>query len=224
MLRRCAISVLAVAVLAPWMHSQMRGAAMGGRMSGPRTFTAGSLPPNSITGRAAFNRRSFNHEVFLGAPFFYSDYAVPSEAQGEPQIVLVQPRASNQQEDFPEARSAAPLLIEWQGDHYARVSEGDPPAPARTASQVLQASPPSHVPTEPLPATLVFRDGTREEVISYTIVDGILYASTDYWTSGSWTRPIRLSQLDIPATLQSNRDRGVNFRLPSGPNEVVTRP
>jgi hypothetical protein len=211
-----------MAALAPWLHSQVRGTAVGVRMPGPRTFTAGSFPNNSISGRAAFNRRPFHRGVFLGDPFFYSDY-VPSEPQGPPEIVLVEPRTSPPEQPS-EIHSAAPLLIEWQGDHYARVSEEDRSAPTTGVSQAFQPSPPSHVTADPPPATLVFRDGRQEQVMSYTIVDGTLYASSDYWTNGSWTRPIRLSQLDIPATLRSNHDRGVKFLLPSGPNEVVARP
>ena len=33
-----------------------------------------------------------------------------------------------------------------------------------------------------------------------------------------------ISDLDLPATFQQNRERGVKFTLPAGPNQVVTRP
>lgn len=71
---------------------------------------------------------------------------------------------------------------------------------------------------------LVFRDGHEEEITSYTIIGNTLYARANYWTSGSWTRTIEIANLDVPATLKLNQERGSNFRLPSGPQEVMIRP
>jgi hypothetical protein len=73
------------------------------------------------------------------------------------------------------------------------------------------------------PAALAFRDGHKEEVGSYSIIGGTLYTKADYWTSGSWTRKIQITDLDLPATLKLNQERGVNFALPAGPYEVVIR-
>jgi hypothetical protein len=77
-------------------------------------------------------------------------------------------------------------------------------------------------PTLP-PALLVFRDGHTEEIQKYVIHGADLYATLDYSTSGSWTKQIPLADLDIPASLKANKDRGAKFNLPSGPNEVVVR-
>jgi hypothetical protein len=71
---------------------------------------------------------------------------------------------------------------------------------------------------------LLFKDGRKEEVKSYTIVSAVMYSSTDYWSSGSWNRKIQLADLDVPGTLKLNQERGVKFVLPSAANEVVTRP
>ena len=71
---------------------------------------------------------------------------------------------------------------------------------------------------------LVFRDGRQENVSSYTIIGKVLYTNADYWTTGSWTKKIQLADLDLPATLKLNQERGANFVLPAGPNEVVMRP
>jgi len=78
--------------------------------------------------------------------------------------------------------------------------------------------------TELPPVVLVYRDGHRESVGEYSIIGGTLYTSADYWQSGSWTRRIPISTLDVPSTLAANREAGVKFMLPSGPNVVVTRP
>lgn len=62
-----------------------------------------------------------------------------------------------------------------------------------------------------------------EEVQKYMIQGGVLYTTSDYWTTGSWTRKIPLAELDIPASLKLNKERGTKFNLPSAPNEVVIR-
>jgi hypothetical protein len=80
------------------------------------------------------------------------------------------------------------------------------------------------VPKETPPAVLVYRDGHTEYVSSYSIIGPTIYTTADDETNGSWTRKIQVADLDIPATLKQNQQRGVKFDLPSGPNEVVIRP
>ena len=125
-----------------------------------------------------------------------------------------------------------PLLLEWHGDHWVRVtSHGQWATGARpdysgrsngrsTPSERSSASQP---PRELQPAVLVFRDGRKEEVSGYTIIGGTMYTKADYWTSGSWTKEIQIADLDLPATLRLNQERGVKFALPAGPYEVVMR-
>jgi hypothetical protein len=84
----------------------------------------------------------------------------------------------------------------------------------------LQAETPQETP----PAVLVFRDGHKEEVSKYTIIGPTMYTSADYWSSGTWSRKIQLADLDVPSTLKLNQERGVRFRLPTSPSEVVIRP
>ncbi len=62
-----------------------------------------------------------------------------------------------------------------------------------------------------------------EELGKYMIQGVVLLTTADYWSTGSWTRKIPLAELDIPASLKLNRERGSKFNLPSGPNEVVVR-
>jgi hypothetical protein len=136
----------------------------------------------------------------------------------------------------PPERPPHPLLLERQGDQWVQVTGySQSPAPAQTTppktveathlravmpSRNEAAEPPRKLP----PAVLVFRDGHEEELKSYTIIGKTLYTSADYWTSGSWTRKIEIANLDVPATLKLNQERGSNFSLPSGPQEVVIRP
>ncbi len=162
---------------------------------------------------------------------FYSDYGyeVEEAPPAKPVTVSAPPQT-------PPAPPIEPLLIEWQGDRFVRMTlsqkapQDTPSGPdyaertvsPRRASAGRKAAPPA--PREQPPAVLVFRDGRREEISSYTIMSGAIYSKADYWSSGSWTKKIQIAELDVPATLKLNQERGVKFALPAGPNEVVMRP
>jgi hypothetical protein len=73
-------------------------------------------------------------------------------------------------------------------------------------------------------AVLVFLDRHREEISGYTISGDALYASSNFYSNGSWSRRIELSSLNLTETLNENRTRGIHFRLPSAPNEVIVGP
>ncbi len=55
---------------------------------------------------------------------------------------------------------------------------------------------------------LVFRNGKQQEVNSYAIMGDALYV----FDQGR--KKIALADLDIPATMKANDERGVEFRLP----------
>ena len=60
------------------------------------------------------------------------------------------------------------------------------------------------------PATvLIYRDRHQREVRNYAIVDDMIYVFTP-----QRTERVPLSVIDVPATVQANQDRGVDFRLP----------
>ncbi len=68
-------------------------------------------------------------------------------------------------------------------------------------------------PKEEEPATaLVFRDQHVEEVHNYAIAGGTLWVLNE-----KAAKKIPLAQLDIPATIKMNDDRGVDFQVP-GPS------
>jgi hypothetical protein len=58
---------------------------------------------------------------------------------------------------------------------------------------------------------LVFRDGHQMEIVNYAIVGGTLYDLSE-----GRTKKVELAELDLPATVKQNDDRGVNFQLPAG--------
>jgi hypothetical protein len=112
--------------------------------------------------------------------------------------------------------------MELRGDHWVRLAStsAEPNGPYFDPAAARSTAPPA-----PLPAAiLVFRDGHQEEVSRYTIVGRFISIKSDYWTTGTWTRKIQVSELDLPATLKLNQARGANFSLPSRPGEVMMRP
>jgi hypothetical protein len=232
MFTRLAIWLLVGAVLAVPGMAQMR--AVSSQMQ-----AASRRPPVIIKngGVALRSGMRFHHHRFGGGflypyPYFYpyDDYEDQPVAQAAPPQVIVVPGAQPAQTQ-PPAALPEPVLIEWHGDHFVRMTVAEknreqsvPPdfseqTNPRTARKTAP-EPPREVP----PALLVFRDGHQEQVNSYTIVKDTIYTKSDYWTSGSWGKKIQTSDLDIPATLKANQERGVNFSLPSNPNEVVVRP
>ncbi len=165
----------------------------------------------------------------------YSDYYDDSDY--EPAVTEATPRERVEQPAQAEPPEKAPpsLLLERQGDQWVQVTgyiQSSPPTQS-TPSETVKATPLRPVmasrnetaqpPPELPPAVLVFRDGHEEEVKSYTIIGETLYASANYWTSGSWTKKIEIADLDVPATLKLNQERGSKFNLPSGPQEVLIR-
>jgi hypothetical protein len=191
------IIALLASVLSPMSTAQMRGGthvAVGG--TGFRHFRSGGF----------------------GYPLFYSDYGSESAALLPPPPVVVERRIMQ-----PE-RPTEPLMIEWNGDRFVRYGETQS---ATKSPDYVEAASGKNLPPQPLnhnlpPATLVFRDGHREQVNDYVITRGVLYARGNGYSQNS--RNIQLSALDLSATLKANQERDLKFMLPMGPNDVVTRP
>ena len=219
------------APVGPVSHVAATGVPHGPRPGTPGN-TNGHPSPGIVSGfhhhhgfrDGGFNNGNFVGSPFWGGPFWDDDQQVvyeqpPAEAQPQPapvqQRIVEAPRTPDQ-----------PLMIEWQGDRYVRVGGNAEAqnqilrdysaAPRRAGAKTVSQSLP--------PAVLAFRDGTRQEVSSYTIVGRTLYESGDYWTQGYWTKKIQLADLDLPETIRLNQERGVPFKLPTAPNDIVTRP
>jgi hypothetical protein len=230
MLRYVPNAWLVVALLATPLAAQRGG---GLPTLGPTISpAAGFRSFHSANGQHAHGN---GRAVYLGTPFWADDFG-SSYAEGPPVVVVQAAPAQQNFVEREEPKPAAPLLIELQGDRYVRrtdhadratpvASQRDYGAEAKPVAGTVARSGSSTQPHVELPPTLfVFRDGHREESTDYSIVTGVIYARGQYWTSGSWTKQIPLSQLDLPATFKANQERGFAFRLPNAPNEVVTRP
>ncbi|HZP64017.1 MAG TPA: hypothetical protein VFB28_11425 [Terriglobales bacterium] len=209
------IVALVLAASVPLAAAQMRGGFGGSHAGGFRNGGGFGGQPGNRLGRGL---------VVFGDPFSYADYPTTYVPPAAP-VVIVPPPASA---PAPAESKIEPLMIEWQGDHYVRFDDrrqAEKDAP--TVDFIHRASPsgrPVAAPQTLPPAVLIFRDGHREEVSDYVITNGNLYARGNYWQDGFWTKTVPLSALDLPSTLRANSETGVKFPLPSGPNEVVTRP
>jgi hypothetical protein len=240
--------VLAVSLLSafpPDAGAQRGGghfAAPGGR--GFRVGPGSGFVPNFVRNSGPnFASRSFSNFPFsnfasrygslayLAEPLFADDFynaGYPVAAQLPVVIVQGAPTGAAATTSEMAPAPAQPLMIELQGDRYVRVS-GDDRSGAEMVDRETGLSrerglDAARVQDELPPAILVFRDGHREEVLGYTITDGILYASGNFYRDGSWNRKIELSSLSLPETVKASQERGVEFRLPTAPNEVIVRP
>jgi hypothetical protein len=226
------LAILGATVFLPSALAQSRGSASA---RGGRAPAALSRSPGRRTASLRRTPRSIAGSAFL--PYLYSDYddyaygsgfeAPPSPIFPEPTAQFVSPA--------PAPKPAESLVLELQGDHWVRITPYGPPQivgqsnqpkperaalPSTTRRLTQAAKPPAALP----PAVLVFRDGHQEAIGKYMIMGATIYVSTDYWTSGSWTRKVQIAELDVPTTLKLNQERGANFRLPAGPEEVIVRP
>jgi hypothetical protein len=197
-------------------------------------------------------RRGFEDGYgFPFAPFYYPDYFYPDNYYDDSDLDYrdrapldppIQPRPMQvYQPPAPPPVPGDSLVLEIRDGRWVRIPTGGElenaaiPASAPAdlgptpkahgaAAKATETEPSSPPPSPPLPpAVLVFRDGHTEEVQKYMIQGSDLYATSAYSTTGSWTKKIPLADLNIPASLKINKDRGTKFYLPSGPNEVVVR-
>jgi hypothetical protein len=199
--------MLAVALVASSAMAQTHGFAPQARF--------GTIPRNRIA--IARTHHAFHPGYgYYATPYFYSDYYEPSDVEyqpPEPSPLPVQVKT----EPLPD-----PVLLALHGSRWVKVTNfGESSDRALTVETPVQSQPKA----KPLPpAVLVYRDGHTEELSSYSIIAGSIHTKSNYWTTGAWTRTIRVADLDIPATLRQNEQRGVNFELPSGPDEIMLRP
>lgn len=234
MLRVSALT-LSVALCAATSFGQAR--AVSGHASSAGThgpITAGSGIPitrHGVTpGFSGFHvregfRRPFRRGVYPYGPYWfpgyyaddfglgYDSYEPPPPAQTVPQAA---PPVSQQKQEPP----PSPVLLELHGNQWVKVSSFTAEAPQLSNVGTRPEAAAKEMP----PAILVFRDGHSEELTSYSIIGPVIYTKADYWNTGRWTREIQIASIDVPATIKQNRERGVNFELPSSPDEVMIRP
>jgi hypothetical protein len=170
----------------------------------PRPF-----PSSFCFGNPWFCRSGFYYPwygaAYYGLPYDLDDdyyYYGAGNYQTQAELAQQQNLISELQDEIQQQR-----LLEAE-----RVAEAPPSAPAPQARPAASEQPITQT-------VLVFRDQHREEVGNYAIVAGTLYDFMPHQT-----KRILLADLDLPATMALNRERGVEFRVPKGQRQVVTRP
>lgn len=86
------------------------------------------------------------------------------------------------------------------------LAEYPQPEAVGPADSTPAAAPRDDRPVEP--TVLVFRDGHKQEVSNYAIMGQVVYVFDDH------AKKIALADLDVPATIKANDDRGLEFKLP----------
>jgi hypothetical protein len=198
--------------------------------SAPRGIHGGILTPGGHHPRLTRGEHRRSGFLFYpGFDYFDDDYDrnyEPPEVSHN--VAMEPPNAAT-------ATSTKPvesLLLENRGGQWVRIlSAGQMPVaqgyvePAASSSGAgATGSRGSPKPPDKLPpAVLVFRDGHEELVNRYIMQGSVLYTSSNYWSTGCWTREIPIAKLDVPATVKRNAERGGVFSLPTSRNEVVVR-
>lgn len=229
-MRKLWLAAAVVGLSAAGLQAQSRMTMSGGRapVNVPR-------PPAGVHSRTGWTVRVGSPFDFrghgFGRPRGYYGYGVPYYSDFYPAYYdsdyeSAEPQPSPARTPEPVAVSVnpqpppSPALLELQGNQWVKVSSF---TMSQQGGEVT--NPPALLapPKEMPPAVLVYRDGRTEEITSYSIIGPSIYAKSDYWTNGAWTRTIQIADLDLPATLKANQQRGVRFELPSSPNEVMIR-
>ena len=108
----------------------------------------------------------------------------------------------------------APYMYSAPPEQTLHIVVDMPPAAAREERRdepvVAAPSPKTIAEAAPFDATvLVFRDGHQQEVSNYAIMGQTLYIFD------TRTQKVGLGDLDVPATIKLNDDRGVTFHVPN---------
>jgi len=163
---RVAIAMLAAAILVSPSLGQMRGA-------GVSRGVVGGVPGRGFRvdfGHGRVEHRFSRQPIFIGDPFWYSDYdSRPVYEAAAPEVVVVQPPAAPAQ--TAPSVPPEPVVIEWQGDHFVRMTlteassrqRGPADYSEKSALHVSAHKPVAQPPQELPPAVLVFRDGTKKK-------------------------------------------------------------
>ena len=171
---------------------------------GPSPFTnhAGPIPPpygvpSSIYGHGIYSHGHRNGYGFYGSGGYVYPYYVPyydTSADYDPGPYL---------SSGPPPEQTLHIVV----DTPPAQREADPDY--NDASPSAAAKPKHEHDAGPVdPTVLVFRDGHKLEVTNYAIMGQTLYVFD------TRTQKIALGDLDVPATIKANDDRGVEFQLP----------
>jgi hypothetical protein len=242
MYRVPAIAVfLAAAAFLPSLEAQMRAMQRPGvatRISVGSGFRAVQHPPArfgvmsprpvgrraSLVGRGAFRHNVrfhsfFGNSCFTGRffdPLFIRQFLFRNRFLFAQPVFLPYPVSAPYSQAAEQNSSPVAYREEDLSEQVERLTEEVERLREEQASReqprqaVLQSKPPFE--EKPATTIVVFRDGRRSEVQNFAVVGQTLWVFTV-----ERARKIRISDLDVEATKEVNTDRGIDFRLASGP-------
>jgi hypothetical protein len=151
------------------------------------------------------------------SPYMYSDYqsygydnsgVQPGQPPVQVEIKILNDKDSGEQDQYavgedgqvqvrrkPDSRNEASPAAQDSTESAYSAAPAQQPEPAR----------------EVIPTVLIFRDGHRQEVRNYAIMGNVLYDLENLSAS-----KIQLAELNLPATVKENDERGVPFAVPRG--------
>jgi hypothetical protein len=161
------------------------------------------MGPNS----AFFHNHGFRNHAFSSA---VPVYAVPYT----PVVVVQSDGGYSDAVAEDEEDGGGSALFDRRGSHDNRQRrraadlelEHEPDTPAAAAAPAKPEEPITAQPS----TLLLFKDGHKAEVLNYAIVGDTLFDLNE-----GRTKKIQLADLDLPATLKANEDRGVDFQMPA---------
>jgi hypothetical protein len=190
-------------------HSGPAGSSRGGHFRGGDRFRGGDHFRNGdhFHGRDHFRRHHFR---FGGRCFGCWGNGFPLYAYGGIDPYWWWDSSSSYDEELARDRALANQINMDNLEEQQSLRERDQDAYSRPRSRPDESQPGADERAKNDPATvLVFRDQHQREIQNYAIVGETLWSFTP-----QRTEKIPLAQLDIPATVKANEDRGMEFSLP----------
>lgn len=176
------------------------------RQFGPRVFIGHHprvffRPGFGFRHRAFFNGAFFNGSV---APFFPTPIVVPffdsADWEGgamQPQTIVTQPAQPQ----------PIVIVVPDRGDRDTSQRDSSPPREEREEAPPRAAAKPE---PPPPPTIVVLRSGEKLELSDYALTGDTLYD-----VHGGRAKKIAVSDIDLPATVRVNEERGLEFTLPN---------
>jgi len=193
MLRAALFTLLAASVLGGGAQAQHAGAGFHG---GP-----GTRPGHpGIGGRRGLQNRSFAGRGFQRGGYYDGSVFLPGFGPYDEGSGYDQPDAEGPA-NGPERRMHG-------------LQRPEPPVPKSQVIEIPRVAG-SAAAKEPPPTIFVLANGERLETRRFVLTANLLTVNID-----RQRRTVPLDKLDINATLSSNRDRGIDLRIPDDRNEI----
>ncbi len=154
-----------------------------------------------------FNRDGRAHFLPGSGPFFVPfpvGYPVPYPVPVMPEYV--EDQTTQQPEPEPEGNYPPATIFDRRPTRTPQAAAQAVERQPDSIKPVVETAPHPERPQEP--TLVIFKDGKKIEVLNFAIVGDTLYElSPEY-------RKIPLADLDVPATVKANDDRGLEFHVP----------